>query len=210
MHVALTAEGASSTAMMNSVLRRAGLGFADIDPVYLGYPDHVIALANGRADAALTAEPSATQAVNAGSAVRITSEDQFDPYHVASVILYAGDFADKQKDAAMHFMRAYVRAIRFYNDALKGGKLAGPNAEEVISILTESTNIKNAQVYRDISPQGCDPDGIPNPASLKADMEFYRSQGWIKGDVNMEQAVDLSFVKAADKALGPYSPASAR
>ena len=126
------------------------------------------------------------------------------------MILFAGDFADKQKDAAMRFMRAYVRAIRFYNDALKGGKLAGPNAEEVIQVLTDSTRVKNPQVYRDISPQGCDPNGIPNRASLQADLDFYRSQGWVKGEVNLDQAVDLSFVKAADKALGPYSPASAR
>ena len=210
MHVALTSEGTASTAMINTFLQKAGLKFSDIDPIYLGYPDHIVALANGRADAALTAEPSATQAVDAGSAVRITSEDQFDPYHVASVILFAGDFADKQKDAAMRFMRAYVRAIRFYNDALKGGKLAGPNAEEVIQVLTDSTRVKNPQVYRDISPQGCDPNGIPNRASLQADLDFYRSQGWVKGEVNLDQAVDLSFVKAADKALGPYSPASAR
>jgi NitT/TauT family transport system substrate-binding protein len=206
MKVALTAAGASSTAMLDSVLATAGLRFADVEPVYLGYPDHIIALATGKVDAALTAEPSATQAEAAGSVVRITSEDQFDPYHVGAVILYSGDFITNHADTARRFMRAYVKAIRFYNGALAHGRLQGPNADEVIAILTRTTNIKNPQVYRDISPQGCDPNGIPNPASLKKDFDFYRSQGWINGQVTAEQAVDLSFAQAADKDLGPYAP----
>ena len=202
MKVALTAVGASSTAMLNAFLVKSGLGFGDIEPVYLGYPDHIVALANGKVDAALTAEPSATQAVDAGSAVRITSEDQFDPYHVASTILYSGDFATRHADTAEKFMRAYVKAVRFYNGALAHGKLAGPNAEAVIAILTKTTNVHDAQVYRDISPQGCDPNGIPNPDSLQQDFDFYQSQGWIKGKVTMRQALNLSFVQAADQSLG--------
>ena len=41
-------------------------------------------------------------------------------------------------------MRAYIKAVREYNDALKDGRIAGPNAEEVIAILTEHTFIKDA------------------------------------------------------------------
>jgi NitT/TauT family transport system substrate-binding protein len=204
MHVALTAVGASSTAMLNTVLQTAGLRFGDVDPVYLGYPDHVIALATGKVDAALTAEPSATQAVAAGSAVRITSEDVFSPYHVGSVILYSGTFANEHKEAAQRFMTAYVKAIRYYNDALTGGRLAGPHAEEIIGILTKSTTVKDPQIYREITPQGCDPDGIPSTEALKQDFDFYKSQGWINGNAGFEQAIDLSFVRAADRTLGAY------
>ncbi len=207
MRVALTAMGASSTAMMNDFLVGVGLHFSDIEPVYLGYPDHILALAHDKVDAALTAEPSATRAVSDGSAVRITSEDRFDPYHVASVILFSGDFATNHQNEAQHFMRAYVRAVRFYNDALADGKLAGRTAAEVIAILVRDTNIKDARTYREISPQGCDPDGVPNVDSLKRDLAFYQSQGWINGKIEAEQAVDLSFVRAADAQLGPYQPA---
>ena len=49
-------------------------------------------------------------------------------------------------------MRAYIKAVREYNDALKDGKIAGPNADEVISILTEYTFIKDPQVHREITP----------------------------------------------------------
>lgn len=206
MKIALTSPGASSTSTLNEELKKFGLKFSDIEPVYLGYPDHVLALANGRVDAGLTAEPAASQAVEAGSAVRIVSDDVIDPYHEASVLLMSGIFTQQHPDAAKRFMRAFVKAVRFYNGALKDGMLRGPNADEVIAILTESTSIKDPNVYRAISPQGSDPNGHLNMASLEKDFEFYKSQGWIQGDVSVAQAVDTSFVDAAVKELGPYKP----
>jgi NitT/TauT family transport system substrate-binding protein len=35
-----------------------------------------------------------------------------------------------------HFMRAYVGAAFFFNGALKDGRLNGPNADELIAILS--------------------------------------------------------------------------
>ena len=169
MKIALTSPGASSTSTLNEELKKFGLKFSDIEPVYLGYPDHVLALANGKVDAGLTAEPAASQAVNAGSAVRIVSDDVIDPYHEASVLLMSGIFTQKHPDAAKRFMRAFMKAVRFYNGALKDGMLRGPNADEVIAILTEYTAIKDPNVYRAISPQGSDPNGHLNLASLEKD-----------------------------------------
>ncbi len=202
--VALTAPGASSNSTMNEALKQFGLTFADIEPVYLGYPQHVVALVNKGVDAGLTAEPAATQAIVAGAGVRIMSDDVIDPYHQAAVVLYSAAFGRDKHDAAVGYMRAYLRAVRFYNGALAGGRLAGPGADEVIAILTEYTAIKDAAVYRQISPQGCNPDGYVNVASLKKDFTFYQKQGWIEGKVSVDEVVDNSFVDAALKDLGPY------
>jgi NitT/TauT family transport system substrate-binding protein len=103
-------------------------------------------------------------------------------------------------------MRAYLRAVRDYNDALKDGKIAGPNADEVIAILTQYTSIKDPSVYRTIVPQGTNPDGKVNIASLENDLAYFRSQGVVKGNVSVAQVVDTSFVDQADAALGPYKP----
>jgi NitT/TauT family transport system substrate-binding protein len=206
MRVALTSLGASSTSTMNEALKRVGLKFSDIVPVYLGYPDHVVALINGNVDAGLTAEPSATQAVNAGAAVRVMTDDVIDPYHEAAVELFSGDFIKKRPEDARKFMRAFLRAVRFYNDALKDGMLKGRTANEVISILTEYTAIKDPEVYRSIAPQGSQPDGRLNMDSLRKDFDFYKSQGWIQGDIKVEQAVDTRFIDAALADLGPYKP----
>ena len=207
LRVAMPSPGSSATATLNNYLVGIGLAFSDIEPVYLSYPNTVAALANGKIDAGLTAEPSASQAIKAGYATRVTSDDVMDPGHEASVTLMSGKFINERPDAAKRFMRAFVKGARFYNDALKDGLIAGRNADAVVSILTESTEIKEPAIYRSIAPQGVDPNGRLNVAGLQKDLDFYRTQGWIEGDVSAKQAVDLRMAEAAVRELGPYVPA---
>ena len=90
-------------------------------------------------------------------------------------------FAMKRSEAAHHFMRAYLRAIRFYNGALQDGRMQGPNADEVIAILASATPIKDPAIYKSITPTGMNPDGKVNVESLAADLAFYKEQGLIDG-----------------------------
>ena len=204
MKIAGSAPGSASTSTLNQALKKAGLKYSDVERVFLGFPQHVVALQNKAVDASMTTEPSATKAIQAGAAVRVMGDDEIYPNHQLAVILYGGHFIKDQPDAGRRFMRAYLRAVRDYNDALSGGKLAGPNADEVIAVLTEYTPIKDAALYRSITPQGCNPDGHVNVASLKTDLDFFKEEGLIQGNVAVEQSVDPSFVDAALKELGPY------
>ncbi|MDB5764653.1 MAG: tauA [Herminiimonas sp.] len=210
MKIAGSAPGSASTSTLNEALKKAGLKYTDVERVFLGFPQHVVALQNKAVDAAMTTEPSATKAVQSGAAVRIMGDDVIYPNHQLAVVLYSGAFAKSNPDAAKRFMRAYLRAVRDYNDALKDGRIAGPNAPEVIAILTEYTNIKDPAVYRAISPQGCNPDGKVHEASLKNDLQFYKDEGLIQGNVTVEQSLDNSFVEAAVKDLGPYKARTTR
>ncbi len=204
LKVAMPVIGSSATATLNAYLTSIGLTFGDIEPVYLIYPNHVVALANGKIDMGLTTEPQASQAINAGSATKVTSDDVMDPGHEAAVLLYSSKFITERPDAALRFMRAFLRGQRDYNDSLKNGKIAGPNADEVIGVLTEMTELKNPAVYRAIAAQGAEPDGALNIPSLTKDLKFYASQGWIEAPVTVEQSVDLSFARRAARDLGPY------
>jgi NitT/TauT family transport system substrate-binding protein len=210
MKIAGSATGSASTSTLNEALKKAGLKYGDVDRVFLGFPQHVMALQNKAVDAALTTEPSATRAIQSGAAVRVMGDDVIYPNHQLAVVLYSSAFIKNNPDAARRFMRAYLRAVREYNDALKDGKIAGPNAADVIAILTEYTNIKDPAVYKTITPQGCNPDGAVHEPSLRNDLAFYKEEGQIKGNVTVEQALDNSFVEAALKDLGPYRPHSAK
>ena len=101
-------------------------------------------------------------------------------------------------------MVALVKAIRFYNDALKDGHIAGPNADEVIKILTEYSFIKDPAVHRAIVSQAVDPDGELNMPSLQMAWQFFKDTKEIDGSVKVDDVVDLSYVHEAAKALGPY------
>jgi NitT/TauT family transport system substrate-binding protein len=110
----------------------------------------------------------------------------------------------KRSDAALAFMRAYLRAVRFYNDALRDGRMIGPNADEVIAILAQATPIKDPSIYKSITPTGMNPDGKVNIESLAADLAFYKEQGLIEANVKIEQIIDHSFIEKALRQLGHY------
>ena len=207
MKVALPGTGTGATSTLNEGLKTVGLSYSDIDPIYLAYPNHVTAIANGAVDAGLTTEPAATYAARQGIAVRITTNDTYYPNADATHIVFSNIFTQKRPDVGRRFMRAFIKAMRFYDGALADGGLKGPNADEVIKILMEFTELKDPTIYRTMSTQGSNPDARLNMSSLRTDFAFFKSQGWIEGEVNIEQTVNTTAADAALKELGPYKKA---
>ena len=200
---AMNGPGVSNTSTLNQLLKSVGLAYDDVTTVNLSFPEHFMALQNRAVDGSATSEPILTQSVKAGVAVVIKGDDEIDPRHQLSTMLYSKAFAERG-EIATAFMRAYLRGVRFYNRALKNSRLAGETADEVIAIMTEYSNVKDAALLREITPSGCDPDGRVNVASLQKDKDFYASQGLIEGNVDMRDIVDMSFVEAALKTIGPW------
>ena len=209
MKIAINAPGVAAQTTLDVLLKKAGLTRADIETSEMPMPNYTAALQNKAVDAAIATEPFGTLAIRSGAAVSIIGDDELIPGHQIANLLYSEEFATKRPDVALRFMKAYVRAIRFYNDALKDGRMAGPNADEVIAILTATTPIKDAGLFRIIIPNGADPNGFINVPSLKLDFDHYQAAGLIKGNVTVEQVIDRTFVDAAVKALGPYQPKTA-
>jgi NitT/TauT family transport system substrate-binding protein len=210
MTIAGSAPGSASTSTLNEALKKGGLAYSDVERVFMAFPQHVLALQNKAVDAAMTTEPSATLAVRSGAAVRVMGDDEIYPNHQLAVILYSGAFATGRPEIARRFMRAYLKAVRDYNDALDKGRLAGPKAEEVIAILTAATAIKDAGLFREMSVSGCNPDGHVYIPSLEQDLAFYKSEKLIEGQVDVAQVIDHSFVDWALKDLGKYAAHGAR
>jgi NitT/TauT family transport system substrate-binding protein len=155
----------------------------------------------------MTTEPSATLAVRAGDAVQMASCDQLYLNQQIAVILYGGNFIVKRPEVGRRFMIAYIKAARFYNDALAQGHLRGKNGPAVLSILTQYTPLKDRTVYEQATPNGNNPDGRVNVASLQKDLGWFRDHKLVNGDVSIDKVHDGSFVDAALKQLGPYKPA---
>ena len=138
-----------------------------------------------------------------GAAVVAMTDDQTLPRHAVAQILFSEKMAGNA-DLGKRFMKAYLRSIRYYFGAFKDGKLAGPNAEEIIAVLTESTPIKDPEVYRTITPNGVDPDGKIDLETMRQDQDVYRRLGWMESQTKVEDVVDMSFVEAALKEIGTY------
>lgn len=196
----------AATSTLEVLLKKAGLTFDDVTRVYLSYPDQVVAIKTGSIDAALPTEPSAEEMFSDGAAVKIVGMDRIYPNQEISVLMFGGQFIANHRDVAVRFMRGFLRGARYYNDALAGGKLAGPNADDVVRILTAATKIKDPAIFRAITPSGTNPDGRLNVDSLRRDLDFFRRQGFIQGKTTVEDAIDASLAAEAVRDLGPYHP----
>jgi NitT/TauT family transport system substrate-binding protein len=204
LKMAEPAQGTASSSAVNEALKRGKLPYSAVDHIYLGFPQHVPAFINGSIDASVTTEPSATLAIKSGAAVKFASDDAFYPNQQLAVLLYGGNFIQKRRDVGVKFMIAYIKAARYYNDALKDGKIAGKNAATVLDILTEYTPVKDKSIYAESTPNGNDPDGRVNIKSLELDLAFFKDQGLVKGNVTIDQVHDGSFIDTALKSLGKY------
>ena len=206
MTVATAAQGAGSESALNEALKKGGLTFADVNVVYMGFPEMLAAMRNKGIDAGITNEPTVTRAIEQGFAVR-ASKSAIYPGQQTAVVLYSDAFI-KRRAVAQKFMNAYIRALRDYNDALKGGHIAGAGADEIIAILNQYTRIKDPKIYRDMTPFAANPDGHVNKATLQNDYDFFKGRGLISGHVTVDQVIDNSFADGAVRELGPYKPKS--
>jgi NitT/TauT family transport system substrate-binding protein len=209
MKVAIAAPGTGTASALNEALKQGGLKYSDVDIVYIGFPEHLPTYRNKGIDASITNEPTMTRAIEEGVAVRIAGNDVTYPDQQTAVTFFSDHFIRNRRDRAERFMRAYIRGVRIYNDALQDGRLAGPAANEVITIMTKYTAIKDEGMFRRMVPSWVNPNGEVNAASLRKDLDFFRELGLIeKKDISVDAVLDSSFAKAAVARLGLYrSPA---
>jgi NitT/TauT family transport system substrate-binding protein len=203
MRMGFAAQGVTSLSLLNEAAKFAGISYEDVTPVYLSFPQQIAALQNKALDGTLLIEPQATVAVNAGYGVRFMDTNVFYPYQQISVIFYSDKFATQRKDVADRFMRAWLRGVRAYNNALKDGKIAGVGADAVVQTMAKSFNM-NPALVRDMYSQAVHVDGAVNAAGIQKDLDFFLKQGWVTGQIKASDVIDLSYAQNASAKLGPY------
>jgi NitT/TauT family transport system substrate-binding protein len=202
----MTNKAGNEAAVLDEALRKVGLTVADVDVTLLSMPQQVAALATGAIDASFLPEPFLGSSVKSGIGASVTPVSKLRDNDVTGVIIYSDVLIDKRPDVARRITKAYIRGLRDYVDALKDARLAGPGAEEVIDIISRYSIVKDKNVLRSIIPHFVDPDGKLDLESLRTDWAYYRAQNLIKATVTVDQLIDMRWVDAALKELGPYKP----
>lgn len=207
LKVALLAPGGSPGSTLNEAARKGGIRYEDIERTYMPFPPQVPAFKNGAIDASIMIEPFASAIVAAGDGVRFASTEDFYPDDQIGMVFFSEKFIRERKPVGERFIKAYIRALRDYNDAMKEGKFAPtPKGEAIVAIMARGLGLPEAQIRGAYVP-AISPDGRPNEASLRKDLDFFKAQGDVTdASVRVETLLDMSFVEAALRDLGPYKP----
>ena len=200
--VGFAAAGVTALSVINEAAKAAGIRFEDIDPVYMGFAQQVVALRNKAIDASILVEPASTIATNEGYGVRFLNTEEFYPSDQIAVVFYSEKFATARAEVGRKFMKAYLRGVRVYLDAMSDGRIVGPKAAEVTDVIAKNFNLKREMIAQMYSPV-INPDGKLSVASLRKDFGFFQSKGWLTGTVDLDKVIDESFAAKAAAELGP-------
>ena len=77
--VAISAAGNSEAFLLDQAMRKAGLSIADVETVFLGFPQHPAAFMNKAIDAAISTEPTTSFELRQASAFKLAGADTFYP-----------------------------------------------------------------------------------------------------------------------------------
>lgn len=205
LKIALASPGIAPSSLLNEAAKKGGLTFADVEKVYMGYPQQVPALVNGAIDGSLMIEPFTTTLLKQNTGVVVATTEDFYPSAQIAMVYYGEKFVKDRADVARRFMVAYVKALRDFNDVIKDGKIGtGAKADEVAAILAKGLN-SSVETIRGNYVHAVDPDGRVNLDSVRKDLAFFKANGdVVDKSIEVEKLFDPSFVDAAVKTLGPY------
>jgi NitT/TauT family transport system substrate-binding protein len=93
-------------------------------------------------------------------------------------------------------MRAYLKGVRYYVDAVLGAK-RGEHFNEAVKIIAKYTQEQPRVIERSLLH--IDRNGIPDVDDLMAQQKWYYKEKMIERIIPVSVFVDLSFVTAAAK-----------
>lgn len=184
------------------ILKKGGLGAKDVTTEYMDFADQPAAMANGKIDAAVMVEPFATAAEARGIGKIIMPLDEILPDFQTSVIYYNTVWAREHPEEARRWMVAYVRALRYYNVALRDRQVR----DDVITIMTGHTPIKSREVWDKMIWPGLNPDGAITVRTILDYERWLLNTHQISVFLPSTRFVDPSYVKHAISVLGPPRP----
>jgi NitT/TauT family transport system substrate-binding protein len=153
------------------------------------------ALAGGAVDAAVLPDTTASHAVAKGDAKFIGWVSDYATTLLSASALFTNTRnANEHGDMVKRFLIAYRQGQRdFYNAFITadGKRQDGPSAPTVIKEMEAFTGADAEEIERTIP--FLDPDGRVDVASISAQLEWYKSQNLMKGQLKAEDIVDTRY-----------------
>ncbi len=201
--IGLTQVGSTFHYQVGKLLEAEGMSLKDVEVVPLRSMTGVLeAMQGGGIDAAMLPQPfpGAAETKDIGK-ILFWAGDRMK--HQIATVFYSEAFRE-DKDRALRFMKAYVRASRAYYDAVlrtQGGKpVRGRPYEQVLDLVAKYTEQPREAVALGLPYQ--DRDGKLLAEDIPVQIQWFAEQKMIDKPVEAKEIVDLTFQAEAVRALG--------
>lgn len=199
--IAVSSLNSIDSYIYNEMMKHAGLTDEDVEFVLMAdFGSMLGAIDGGTIDVALNIEPLIAQGVDQGFHVRFGDVTDFAPESQIALVLGSPDFMSKEQEVSLRFMAAYLKGVRDYNDAF----IKGINKDEIVTIMTQHTALKDPELWDKVNVTGLDPDGKMFIDDILKQYEAYKENGAIRGEVDFDKAIDTSVTEKAVETIGEY------
>lgn len=177
---------------LDKLLDTVGLTVDDLELTYMPDVATVEAMAQGTIDLCMAGEPWTTRHMQTGNVVLFMPYNEWVPGEQQGTVVYGPNLLQSNPDAGRHFMVAYLRGVRQYNE----GK-----TERNLEIMAEFSGLDKEFLQAACWFYIYD-DGHVNVQSLLDFQEWAVQKGYLDSVVHEDQLYDPSFIDYANQVLG--------
>ncbi len=201
--VGVTQIGSTFHYMLGNMLEKNGMTLEDVKVTPLGGVKSMMdTVASDQIETAFMVQPfcSVMEAKKMGHRMLWVSD--YLAYQIA--VIFFGDKMIEDRATSVAFMRAYIKACRFYYDnclSKKDGKtVKGPHFDEVMHIISKYTGRKPKLIAMGLNYN--DRNGRLYDKDIQHQIDWYYDHGLVGTKLDAKNIVDLSIWEQAMKDLG--------
>lgn len=201
--IGITQIGSTFHYMIGRLLEANGLQLADVELIPLTKLGALMAALQGRqVDAVILNEPNISKALEAGYGKLVVQVGDVMDYQT-SAIFFSPDLAKDHRDHAVRFLKGYIRATRYYYDAVltkKNGRIApGTHYDEVIGIIARYTGAPAEDIRKGLPYM--DRDGRLLEEDIQTQIDWYAAHQMIEKKISAQEVTDAALWETALKQL---------
>ena len=193
--VAVTQVGTSLHYAIGGAAKRYGFSMSDITLKPLQSNTNVIAaLSGGTVDAAVMPGGPILTPIQKGEIRLLSWVADVSPNLTGSATFTSTREANEHGDTVKRFLIAYRHGMKDFADAFmnaQGKRENGPTAPAILDLMAKFTGVAPGEIEKAIPY--VDPEGRIDAASVADQIAWYKSQGLLKGDVDVHQLIDSRY-----------------
>lgn len=193
--IGITQKGSTFHYMLGRMLKTQGMSLNDVEIIPLNKISAVMAaLESKQIDGCILNEPNVTKVQKAGYGKLVVQVGDVIPYQT-SAVFYSPKFM-QNKDAAERFMKAYVKACRYYYTATVERKDEA-KLNEVINITAKYVKAPPEDIKAGLPY--IDKNGQLLTSDIQTQIDWYTANNMLSGKLQASDIANTSFQEAATK-----------